>query len=589
MELGQRCVETDRFGTAIPSMSLGIAEAIQEDELGPDQTLGQVDGVQALLRAFIARRNAYRKTHPDRPLFYDDPWNRTRLASLLELSDLSAEATVEFRDLGDKVDLPQLQTKGRTGAFDLGLRLAAQGANGSRVLALADKLRWSWDRQAPISAVAECEAEIAALESTAVEPQAKLFYRHAQRMLEQLRDYSSGKWVDLTFDSELLGWEASADHWVIEEEAGAVRLSCRKAVTPQLRIRALAGFRPPLVIEADLEVLDPPPYPQAVGIHWCGSFGPSPTDWDFRQPLFGMQANMSKRWADGPIIRREKLIYPAEKLDMLADKFDLETVGRRRLRVKLWDQAYEYSLDDEWRAGPLAAKLRADATLSFGVPGHRSDGGTREEYAGELRVAHVRVRRLDTPPPPAATATPAESLAYWQARLAEDDDDPQAHLELARIDLAEGRYDEAITRAQRAVELCPKIRGPHSVQGFAHYRAGRDWEAVAELSLATQDARYDNEVNTAIAEILATSPNDKLRSGANALTFAQMSMSRAGEDHLPTLAAMAAAYAELGDFKKALEWSTLTLATARDNNVDKPRWQQRHELYKANKPYRREQ
>lgn len=301
-----------------------------------------------------------------------------------------------------------------------------------------------------------------------------------------------------------------------------------------------------------------------------------------------MQANMGKRWADGPIIRREKVTYPAEKLDMLADNFELETVGRRRLRVKLWDQAYEYTLDDEWRAGPLAAKLRADATLSFGEPGHRTDGGTREDYAGELRVSHVRVRRLDTPPPPAATATPAESLAYWQARLAEDADDPQAHLEVARIDLAEGRYDEAITHAQRAVELFPKIRGAHSVQGFAHYRAGRDQEAMAELALAIQYPHYENEVNTVIAEILATSPDDKVRSGENALTFAKNSIGQAGENHLPSMAAMAAAYAELGDFKKAMEWSTLTIASARNDNVDKPRWQQRHELYKANKPYRRE-
>ena len=93
---------------------------------------------------------------------------------------------------------------------------------------------------------------MAALEVTAVEPQAKLFYRHARRMLEQLRDYSTGKWVDLTFDSELLGWEVTADRWEIEDEAGAVRLSCRKAITPQVRIRALAGFRPPLIVEADL-------------------------------------------------------------------------------------------------------------------------------------------------------------------------------------------------------------------------------------------------------------------------------------------------------------------------------------------------
>jgi tetratricopeptide (TPR) repeat protein len=71
--------------------------------------------------------------------------------------------------------------------------------------------------------------------------------------------------------------------------------------------------------------------------------------------------------------------------------------------------------------------------------------------------------------------------------------------------------------------------------------------------------------------MLSTSPDDKLRDGKRALELALKACELSNYDEAYILSTLAAAYAELGDFDKALEWSqkSVALSEKEDNNEER--------------------
>jgi tetratricopeptide (TPR) repeat protein len=83
---------------------------------------------------------------------------------------------------------------------------------------------------------------------------------------------------------------------------------------------------------------------------------------------------------------------------------------------------------------------------------------------------------------------------------------------------------------------------------------------------------------------LATCPDDTLRDGRRALELAQQAQQLPAREELPCLAALAAAYAELGIFDRAVEFGRRAVEVAPS------RLRARHEArlagYEARQPYR---
>ena len=182
-----------------------------------------------------------------------------------------------------------------------------------------------------------------------------------------------------------------------------------------------------------------------------------------------------------------------------------------------------------------------------------------------------------------------------------------------------GNHDQAIADYNQAIALCPRYGSAYSNRGVVYDEEGDLDRALADYNQAlaidpTIAAAYSNrgviestrgEFDQAKADFyrslsadpnyttgyenlgffLATCPDPKYRDGKKAFDITSRAIQLAnGSDAFYTANALAAVYAECGDFTAARQWQqkTIQLAPAED----KPMETTRLALYETNKPYR---
>ena len=177
--------------------------------------------------------------------------------------------------------------------------------------------------------------------------------------------------------------------------------------------------------------------------------------------------------------------------------------------------------------------------------------------------------------PRARTALGAELLAAGRyeeaetelrASLALDGDRAETLSNLGAAEFALGRTDASISHLERALALRPEFAAAHRNLGAAYRTRGRDAEAAAQLRLVL-DAEPDHVVVLKdLALLLAITPDDRLRDGTAALAFAGRAVSLTDRQDPASLAALAAAYAELDRFDDAVH----TMREAVDRSSGNP-------------------
>jgi tetratricopeptide (TPR) repeat protein len=194
---------------------------------------------------------------------------------------------------------------------------------------------------------------------------------------------------------------------------------------------------------------------------------------------------------------------------------------------------------------------------------------------------------------------------------------------LANILFRQGDVDGALKHHELAVKLDPDLPGAHFNYGVTLASVGKLREAQAELERALQlrpddaDARYayglvmaalDYEIAAtgqlreanrlrrdwfdalrSLAWLLATSPEPKVRDGAQAVIVAERANQLSGYENPVALDTLAAAYAEAGRFDSAVATETRAVDIARTSGQTAlaNRFVGRLELYRAGKPYHR--
>jgi uncharacterized protein (TIGR03067 family) len=152
---------------------------------------------------------------------------------------------------------------------------------------------------------------------------------------------------------------------------------------------------------------------------------------------------------------------------------------------------------------------------------------------------------------------PAKAIADFDQAIRLDPNDATAYDDRAAAHAAQGDYAKAIKDYQAAMRVNPKKPAP-----YAH-----------------------------LADLRATCPKAELRDGKKAVQLATKACELTKWSDPISLAALAAAYAEVGDFQKAVKWQKKAVATSgplvfkRKQDVEEDR--QRLRRYEASRPYRR--
>jgi len=180
----------------------------------------------------------------------------------------------------------------------------------------------------------------------------------------------------------------------------------------------------------------------------------------------------------------------------------------------------------------------------------------------------------------------AEAETELRTAVAQKAQEPEFHRSLAYVLGGQGKTDEALGQLRQAADLDQSVGRRLELATMLH-QIGKDREAVAEYRrvLATQPPSF--EVLNNLAWILATSADDSVRNGADAVAFAEKACQQTQYKDPMTTGTLAAAYAEAGRFNDAVATAekAANLGAAAGNARVAAINTQLMQLYRAGKPY----
>ena len=178
-----------------------------------------------------------------------------------------------------------------------------------------------------------------------------------------------------------------------------------------------------------------------------------------------------------------------------------------------------------------------------------------------------------------------EAEAQFQAALKIEPYDPQAHKVYANLLEQEGRNAAALYHLQTGLLFKPDFDTCMEAAALA-YRTSQPRQAAVYFRQAL-GFKMDPEALNNLAWILATCPDDSVRSGRMAVYFAEEACSLTAFKRPGMVGTLAAAYAEAGRFPEAIATAetAIKLATDAGNTQFAEQNQQLLELYRAGKPY----
>jgi tetratricopeptide (TPR) repeat protein len=150
------------------------------------------------------------------------------------------------------------------------------------------------------------------------------------------------------------------------------------------------------------------------------------------------------------------------------------------------------------------------------------------------------------------------------------------------------QVDDAILDFSSAIELAPDTELLYRNRAMAHARK-KDWPKAAADYDKVVELNPDSAVGqNGLAWLLCTAPDAKVRDGKRALAAAKKACELTGYKNGGYLDTLAAAYAELGEFDKAVEWQEKALKAGDIPIKDMDAARARLELFKGKKAYRGE-
>jgi tetratricopeptide (TPR) repeat protein len=149
-----------------------------------------------------------------------------------------------------------------------------------------------------------------------------------------------------------------------------------------------------------------------------------------------------------------------------------------------------------------------------------------------------------------------------------------------------GQLDKASTDYDQVIRLNAADTPGYRTRGIAYFAKGNYRAAASDFEKAARLNPSDYDAASSHAWFQATCPEDSLRNGKQALDTSLRVCERSHWQASDTVDTLAAAYAELGDFDKAVKYQTQALQMKGVYALRRKRMEERLELYRQHKPYR---
>jgi tetratricopeptide (TPR) repeat protein len=177
-----------------------------------------------------------------------------------------------------------------------------------------------------------------------------------------------------------------------------------------------------------------------------------------------------------------------------------------------------------------------------------------------------------------------EAIAEYQQAVKYNSAYATAYYNLGDALRQQGRLDEAILAYQKATKVQPDYAAAYNNLAFTFLLKRMAAQAVTsyQKTLELQPQFLAAQIN--LAWILATWPDASIRNGQKALALAEEANQLSGGNDPQVLHVLAAAYAEAGDFPKAVSTANQALALAQGNTAFMQKIQTELDLYSKNTP-----
>ena len=143
------------------------------------------------------------------------------------------------------------------------------------------------------------------------------------------------------------------------------------------------------------------------------------------------------------------------------------------------------------------------------------------------------------------------------------------------------RLEEAFEDLNQSIKIDPEHAWAHLFRGNAYCHQQNYSKAIKDFEQAISLSDDEPRALSTLAWLLATCPEEKIRNGQRAVELAELANDLSDNEYLDDLAA---AYAELGDFKRAVKTQKRAIKKCHDRET-KPKLEKRLKLYEAEQPY----
>jgi tetratricopeptide (TPR) repeat protein len=180
-----------------------------------------------------------------------------------------------------------------------------------------------------------------------------------------------------------------------------------------------------------------------------------------------------------------------------------------------------------------------------------------------------------------------DAISEYQKALELKPNEAGVHYNMANALLAQRQVDEAIAHYEAALAISPSYADAHNNLGAVLLQKGELEQAVTHYEKALEINPQDVRARGNLAWALATSPQTPLRK-ALAVKLAEQANEFTGGENPMVLHILAAAYAQNGEFSKAINTAqqAMQLALAQSNYVLVDSLRSEIELYQSGQPYR---